>query len=642
MLQPTISSLSLWYQNWGSQFVEVLILFICIYTFVNYKTLRLRLNQHELEEQIRIANDEAELSSESLKRLGEVGRELTANLDSDAIFDSLRRNIESELDPSVLIIYSVCKTKHQLLPLYVWENGKRTPGNFSIDLNSPHSAAARVVTSMQEILENLNFTAEDSGTARAALNTPLVVGSECIGVISVHFSASSFSARHRQVFQSLCAYTAIALNNANNFRELNMLLGELKATQENLLGINESLMQMKSELATKNVELENAYSIQEKQKNELARFLAVASHDLRQPMQAINLYLGAFENFEVSADARHVLKNIHQCATIMEGMFKGLLDLSKLDADVVEPDSQLVLMNKILQGTRIEFEHIARQKNLQLRIVPCHSFVRTDPLLLEQILRNLVSNAIRYTSTGKILIGCRRQKAHLRLCVIDTGVGIAQEHQEHVFDEFFQIQKTAKIQGRGLGLGLAIVRRIADLLGIALNLRSQEGKGSIFSVDLDLVRMEVDPAYQLTSNVEHPMNMMLVRGKTIAIIEDESSILDSMRILLENWGARVLAANSCMHFLEQIDQLPRQPDLLICDFHLGEGMNGLESIYFLREEFNRRIPAIIITGSVAEPALCDAEENHISVLHKPLNAQDLCKVIIKNMLEKAERNHNET
>lgn len=641
MLQPTISSLSLWYQNWGSQFVEVLMLFIFIYTFVNYKTLRLRLNQHELEEQIRIANDEAELSSESLKRLGEVGRELTANLDSDAIFDSLRRNIEAQLDPSVLIIYSVCKARNQLLPMYVWENGKRAPGNFSIDLNSPHSAAARAVTSMQEILENPTLGAQDSGNVRAALYTPLVVGCECIGVISAHFSAASFSARHRQVFQSLCAYTAIALNNANNFRELNLLLGELKATQENLLGINESLMQMKSELATKNRELENAYYVQERQKNELARFLAVASHDLRQPMQAINLYLGAFENFEVSAEARHVLKNIHQCAGIMEGMFKGLLDLSKLDADVVEPDLQLVLMNKLLQGTRIEFEHIARQKNLQLRVVPCHSFVRTDPLLLEQILRNLVSNAIRYTSSGKILIGCRRQKTHLRLCVYDTGAGIAPEHQEHVFDEFFQIEKTAKIQGRGLGLGLAIVRRIASLLDIALSLRSQEGKGSMFAVDLDMVKMDIEPAYQLPGNVVHPLDLKLIRGKTIAIIEDESSILDSMRILLENWGAHVLATHSCAHFLERIDQVRNRPDLLICDFHLGEGMNGLESIHFLREEFNRLIPAIIITGSVAEPALSDAGASHISVLHKPLNALDLCQVIIRNVQASAQETTQE-
>ena len=630
---PTLfSDLHIWYQTWGYQFVEVIGFFLLVYAYVGHKNLKLKLNQHELERKVRIANDENELSSEYLRKLGVIGREITAKLNSNDIFETLHQHIRSQLDTSALVIYSLNTSTKKLDPIFIWRYGQRWFEKADIDFHSSSETAARVARTQKGLIDTSSPHIDKSlARPQSILFEPLVVKDETIGVLSIQFSPDTFSERHKQVLQTLCAYTAIALNNANNFKNITLLLQELEATQSKLLGINDRLVAMQSELGVKNEELEHAYQVQAKQKQELERFLAVASHDLRQPMQAVNLYLGAFEKFPLPSEAQIILKNIQQCTMAMDNMFKGLLDLSKLDAKIIEPDIQLFAINDVFARMKAEFEHIAKEKKLLLKIVPCSAFVRSDPLLIEQIFRNLLSNAIRYTVKGKILLGCRRIGDKLRVAVYDTGIGIAKEHQQKIFEEFCQIDRNPFVKAKGLGLGLAIVRRLASLLDTTLTLRSNMKEGSMFALDLELMQTNLDPMLFSPIAEDVQLNAEKLQDKLIVIIDDEASIIDAMRAFLERMGAQVLTGKSGNEFMDNIHHIAAIPDLLVCDFRLGEEINGLDTIQLLREEFNHNIPAIIVTGSVAEPELNDITIQNVTVLHKPLNAKSFCHEVVRSL-----------
>jgi CheY-like chemotaxis protein len=343
-------------------------------------------------------------------------------------------------------------------------------------------------------------------------------------------------------------------------------------------------------------------------------------------MHALNLYLGVLLNIELPEPARPVLANIRQCAQIMDGMFLALLDLSRLDAQVVQPNIERFPIALVLSRIAVEFAPQAMAKGLDLRVVHCSVWVESDRMLVEQILRNLTANAVRYTETGRILIGCRRRGNVLRLVVHDTGIGISPDQQKAVFEEFCQIGNDRRERNKGLGLGLAIVRRLGRLLDTPITLVSALGRGALFAVDLPRAKNQLHiPAPAIA-----PMaaGEVLAR-KLVVVIDDDETILDAMRILLEQWHCIVVIAESGADAIDKLSERLQLPDALICDYRLRRQETGLDVIRTLRNEFNHDIPSLLITGDTAPEEIQKTLLDTVPVLHKPIQAATLHAALIK-------------
>ena len=352
-----------------------------------------------------------------------------------------------------------------------------------------------------------------------------------------------------------------------------------------------------------------------------SRFLAAASHDLRQPMHALSLYLGALSALDLSAAARAVLGNVSQCARTMDGMFRALLDISRLDAGAIEAQPRVFAIAPMLDRIRLEFEPQVGEKRLALRVARCSASVRADPAFVERILRNLTSNAVRYTQRGSILIGCRRKAGALRVSVHDTGPGIAAAERQVIFEEFYQTGNPERDRAKGIGLGLAIVDRLARLMRAPLRLDSWPGRGSVFSIELPLaVRANAESAEQPARSSGARRSFA---GSMVAVIDDEDAILQATRGLLEQWDCTVVTAASGGDALRQLGSSARAPDAIVCDYRLRGGENGLAVIDSLRMEFNEDIPALLITGDTGPEPLREIQASGVRVLHKPVQEKTL-------------------
>jgi CheY-like chemotaxis protein len=339
-------------------------------------------------------------------------------------------------------------------------------------------------------------------------------------------------------------------------------------------------------------------------------------------MHALNLYLGGLASLELSSVAKAAIANVSQCAQTMDVMFRALLDISRLDSGAVQAEPCAFAVAPLLERIRLEFMPEAQAKRLALRVVPSSAWVRADPAFVERIVRNLVSNAVRYTPRGRILIGCRRKGGRLRIAVHDTGPGIAQAEQRLVFEEFYQSQNPERDRSKGLGLGLAIVERLAGLMQAPVTLVSRPGRGSMFAVDLPL-----DAARGGTLDDEGRARREGVAGRfagsLVIVIDDEEMILNATRGLLEQWQCTVVTAVSGRNAVEKLSTSPRAPDAIVCDYRLRDGENGLSAIEVLRAEFNEDIPAVLVTGDTGPERLREIEASGMSVLHKPVPEQVL-------------------
>jgi CheY-like chemotaxis protein len=311
-------------------------------------------------------------------------------------------------------------------------------------------------------------------------------------------------------------------------------------------------------------------------------------------------------------EMRRLVGQIGGSVTAMDGLFNSLLDISRLDAGVVEPQREDFPIGPLLE--RVCRDHLAeaKAKGVRLISVGCSAIVRTDPFLLERILRNLVSNAIRYTDRGRVLVGCRGGNS-LRIEVWDTGRGIPLERQYEVFHEFVQLGNVEGDRAKGLGLGLAIVDRLAKLLDCPVTLRSAPGAGSVFQVSVPLAEKQLLPLPSL----EDAPAFATPRG-LILVIDDDSVIQSAMRSLLTSWGHDVMAAGSGAEMHDRIGDLPRPPDLILCDYRLRDGENGIGVIRRLQSRYDERVPAVLITGDTAPDRLQEARESGLILLHKPV------------------------
>jgi signal transduction histidine kinase len=329
-----------------------------------------------------------------------------------------------------------------------------------------------------------------------------------------------------------------------------------------------------------------------------SRFLAAASHDLRQPVHALSLFVAAMRPRSMDEEARSLLDHIDDSVRSMGSLFGGLLDISRLDAGVVEVNKMPVPVQPLLERVCHDYVVQAQAKGLQLVRHKCSLSVMSDTLLLERVLRNILANAVTYTDHGRIVIGCRRRREHLSIQVWDTGRGIPAAEQEHVFQEFYQLGNPERDRTKGVGLGLAIVRRLTQLLGHTLTVRSELGKGSLFAVSAPYADA-------------HGHGLILV-------IDDEMAIQIAMKSLLESWGYEAITAGSCDEMLERIATHRTAPRLIISDYRLRDNASGIDAIERLRSEYNDEIPGMLITGDTAADRLKEAQESGFLLLHKPV------------------------
>ncbi len=345
-----------------------------------------------------------------------------------------------------------------------------------------------------------------------------------------------------------------------------------------------------------------------------SKFLAAASHDLRQPLHALNLLIEALKTSPTQRDRAAIYPRVDQSLDALGKLFNALLDISRLDAAAVTPEPEDFRLAGLLGRCVREFEAEARRKGLRLHCRGCDTRVHTDPLLLERVVRNLLSNAIRYTQDGGVLIACRRRPGGLLLQVWDTGIGIPEERIDEVFEEFRQIDNPHRDRSRGLGLGLAIVRRLCALLRLPLTLRSRVGGGTVVSVLLPRAQW----AGVAAAVSAPPRPVWDMRGRIVLVIDDERDVLQATALLLGQWGCAVLTAESG----EQAQALLRReglvPDVILSDLRLRDNETGIDAIAAIRAALRQPVPAVLLTGDTAPERIRLARESGHRLLHKPL------------------------
>jgi two-component system CheB/CheR fusion protein len=361
-----------------------------------------------------------------------------------------------------------------------------------------------------------------------------------------------------------------------------------------------------------------------------SRFLAAASHDLRQPLQTLSLLKGLLEKTVADAGARKLLARLDETTGAMSGMLNTLLDINQIDAGVVQPAISEFPINAILNRLRDEFTYHAEAQGLGFRVMPCRLVVRSDQHLLEQMLRNLVSNALKYTKSGRILLGCRRRGANITVEVWDTGIGIPQQELQSIFDEYHQIDNAGRDRNRGLGLGLSIVQRLGGLLGHYIQVRSNAGKGSVFAVEVAIIPGAVEPEIAAAPPAPQPAITAPRRG-SILIIEDDPDIRDLLTKFLQEEGYHPAAAAGGTEAFEMVISGRVQPDLIVADYNLPDGLNGLQVSAKLRVRTRRQIPVIILTGDISTGTLRDIATAQCTQLTKPMALGDLISTI-QNLL----------
>jgi PAS domain S-box-containing protein len=355
-----------------------------------------------------------------------------------------------------------------------------------------------------------------------------------------------------------------------------------------------------------------------------SRFLAAASHDLRQPLHALGLFASALAAKVRGKETRLLVERIQASLEALDRMFGTLLDISRLEAGAVKPDVVDLPVAGLLERMTAEFAPQAGEKGIDFHAVSCAATVRSDPALLERILRNLIVNAVRCTDRGRVLLGCRRRNSSLRIEVWDTGWGIPEDQIGEAFGEFQRLGGRTGGNDDGLGLGLTIVERMSRLLGHRIHVVSAPGKGSMFAVEAPLVHTGAGAR----GPRERPARgANQVARATVLVIDDEANVLEGTRAMLESWGCRVLAAGSADEALIGLATLDAAPDLIVADYHLGGALNGIQTIRLLRDELGSDIPGLVMTGDTAPERVREVIAAGHRLFHKPCSPERLRTVL---------------
>jgi signal transduction histidine kinase len=377
-------------------------------------------------------------------------------------------------------------------------------------------------------------------------------------------------------------------------------------------------------------DLRQAKTVAEQANLSKTKFLAAAGHDLLQPLNAARLFLAALGEIKQTPQSRRLLERTDAALLAVEDLLEALLDISKLDAGVVLPQRTDFAISSLLGGLESEAAAVAAARGLKLSIVPSSAIVNSDQRLLRRLVQNFLSNALRYTGSGRILVGCRRRPGALRIEVWDTGPGIPDDKLSVIFEEFRQLDAKPAGEERGMGLGLAIVERIARMLGHSVTVASRPGKGSMFAVAVPLGeaahRREASPVART-----RPATMPFA-GNRVLVVDNDAGILEGMRALLGRWGCLVATADSREAALKLLDE--PGPDAVLIDHHLSHGEIGFDCLDAIDARLGRSVPAALITADRSGEITDRARERGLVVLHKPVKPSQLRGVVMKLLVDR--------
>ncbi|EQM66018.1 ATP-binding protein [Pseudomonas tohonis] len=402
--------------------------------------------------------------------------------------------------------------------------------------------------------------------------------------------------------------------------------------QQRLQTLNDELEQRVAartlELQTLNGQLREARDAAEAANQSKDKYLAAASHDLLQPLNAARLLVSTLRERHLPGAEQLLVERTHLALEGAEDLLTDLLEISKLDQSAIRPDIDAYRLDELLAPLASEFQSVAQSAGLQLRVrIPRGLAVSTDIRLLTRILRNFLSNACRYTERGRVLLGCRRRGDRVRLEVWDSGRGIPADQLQAIFLEFNQLDRGRAAERKGVGLGLAIVDRIAGILGCPIAVRSQPGRGSVFSIEVPLA--EVLPARREDAPVR-PQTGDPLPGRRLLVLDNEASILHSMAALLGQWGCEVVTAPDLESALGNLGGMA--PEAILADYHLDHGVTGCEVVQALREQFGRAIPAVMITADRSDECRRNLQALGAPLLNKPVKPGKLRAVLSQLLL----------
>jgi signal transduction histidine kinase/ActR/RegA family two-component response regulator len=351
-----------------------------------------------------------------------------------------------------------------------------------------------------------------------------------------------------------------------------------------------------------------------------SRFIAAASHDLRQPLHALGLFVAQLHGRLRAAERSQIVGRIEAALSAMNELFSALLDISKLDAGATTVNITVFPVAQLLAHAETTFAGTAREKKLSFRALPSDAWVKSDFILLQQIVFNMVQNALRYTRSGGVLVGCRKRGDRLRIEVWDSGVGIPPDQHDKIFGEFYRLGEPDRDRRAGLGLGLAIVDRLCRLLDHPIEVKSTVGKGSAFAVTVPLAPAD---KRAIEASIVPRAQPSLSYDKLVLVIDDDPLVLEGMSGIFRKWGCRVITADSDSKALKAAAEQDDLPDLIISDYHLANGRTGIETIEWLRGEMSTQIPAFLISGDTDPATLHEAKVKGFHLLHKPVNPMAL-------------------
>ena len=350
-------------------------------------------------------------------------------------------------------------------------------------------------------------------------------------------------------------------------------------------------------------------------------FLAAASHDLRQPLQTLRLLHAALEPHHPDGEARTLVAGVGRSLDTMNSILSSLLDVNRLESGNLRPSPGEFSLSEVFESLAADFAASLQEKGLRLRLIRSNLVVRSDRRMLEEMIRNLLSNSVRYTDQGRILLGCRRAGDHVRIEVWDTGVGITEDQLQHIFEEYYQ--GTAGAGRGGFGLGLAIVRRLGQILDHKVEVRSVPGRGTRFSVDV--------PRGLAAAGVSHATTPLHLRNEafpfSVLAIEDETSVRAALRRLLKEKGIEATIVATAADALALISEHGLRPDLLLCDYNLRGSPDGVATIDLLRAALGRNVPAVVMTGDTRSQTISSIAAQGVAVLIKPFMAEELLQAM---------------
>ena len=386
------------------------------------------------------------------------------------------------------------------------------------------------------------------------------------------------------------------------------------AREDELGRMGRSFNRLKQDLWEQSEGLQNAKIDAERANKAKSLFLASASHDLRQPLNAMQMYIAALQSKVKDKEILRIIEDINSVSISTARLLNALLDVSELEVGAIKPRFESFSVNNMLISIFQSFLPLAKDKGLNFRVVPSSLYVRSDPALLERILGNFMSNAIRYTNKGSVLIGCRKRGDKVVIEVWDTGCGISDDQMSLIYEDFYQIENKERDRGKGLGLGLALAKRLAESLEHSINSKSTLGAGSCFSVTVDIAENNTE-----NNQEESFMNIMNLSGTNILLVEDDMDVLKATKQLLESWGCKVKTARNKDEVMNLIKENPYDnPDIILADNRLPGDASGIDITYLIQEKLQASIPCVIMTGDVERNHVQSIIDQGFPVLLKPI------------------------